>query len=101
MEPRHHTATRRREARRDVRAALGAGSDPAPGWEPALQAARALDGLVDDATGGRYTVRLRDRDTGEYVTPSAALTDERNRLREANEALAARLAELTARERAG
>jgi hypothetical protein len=76
MDARYQTATRRREARREVRNALGPSSDPAPGWESSLRAAMHLDGLVQDATG-RYSVRLRDNYTGQYVTPSAALLEGR------------------------
>jgi hypothetical protein len=77
--PSWNSKTRRREARRSVREALGTSRDPATGPHAAMRALIYLAMLVTDATGGRFGVYVFDTQGGEYVQPSVAMA----RLREA------------------
>ena len=53
------TATRRRDARRRVRNALGTSRDQAPSAMTALDAALALSQLLEDATAGNLSLRVQ------------------------------------------
>jgi hypothetical protein len=79
VSPAWASKTRRREARRNVREALGTTRDPATGPHGALRALIYLAMLVTDATGGRFGVFVFDAQGGEYIQPSQAMA----RLRQA------------------
>jgi hypothetical protein len=63
--PRSGSATERRELRRDVRAALGVSSDPAPDLRRTMRAVRALTRLVELASNGDLELVLMRRDGGQ------------------------------------
>lgn len=64
--PRMQSATTRRNLRRDIRAALGTGKDPAPSARTALRAAHGVADLVWYATNGRLKLRLEDT-SGNFI----------------------------------
>ena len=66
--PRSGSATERRELRRDVRAALGVSSDPAPELGRAVRAAMALARLVSLASNGTLKLELVRTD-GTRINP--------------------------------
>jgi hypothetical protein len=56
--PRSGSATERRELRRDIRAALGVSSDPAPDLRRTMRAVRHLTRLVELASNGTLRLEL-------------------------------------------
>jgi hypothetical protein len=68
------TVTRRKTARRSIRAALGTSSDAAPNVHEALIAAVHLDDLLSDASGGLFRVKVYRPGTAEVLRPVAAVT---------------------------
>lgn len=56
--PRDGSKGRRKDARRNVRAALGTSSDGAPSLTAALQAAESLRRIIDLASNGRYGLAI-------------------------------------------
>jgi hypothetical protein len=64
---RRHSATARKEARRDVRNALGVSHDAAPQATQTLRAARALSTILDYATDGRFSIAVHDGQQGRSI----------------------------------
>jgi len=56
----HQTKTRRRELRRRIRAILGTSRDDAPTIRDALETADNLSKLLDDASSGRFKLKVWD-----------------------------------------
>jgi len=61
-----------RELRRDARRNLGVSSDPAPELGSVLAAAANVSEMLR-YTSGRFVMEIRDKQTGQYVTPGEAL----------------------------
>jgi hypothetical protein len=74
MAPRFQSATARRDARRQVRGALGPSSEDAPGPEAAIAATAALQRLLDLATDGALLLDIIDTRTGAVLQPAEART---------------------------
>lgn len=69
--PALNTATTRRQHRRDVRAALGTSSDPAPESNRVFKAVCSMQPLVSEATNGNYSLVLMNN-KDEAVSPHIA-----------------------------
>jgi hypothetical protein len=76
--------TRLRELRRDARRALGVSSDPAPEAGQAIEAAAHVSEMLR-LTSGRFVMEIRDKRTGQYVTPGEAWRIHREEQRAYNE----------------
>lgn len=68
------TATRRKTARRSIRATLGTSSDAAPTVRDALVAGVHLDDLLRDASGGLFKLAVVRQSTGDVLLPVEAVT---------------------------